>query len=345
MQYDALNKQKIDTKNIHKVNMFKNIKFLKHSNKRILTILLLVAVVLILTFLFIGITPKNFGYNFPRRVKKVLSIILTGSSIAFSSVVFQTITNNRVLTPSVLGLDSLYMFIQTLVVYLFTSSSVLVANKNINFILCLGIMIGFSGVLFKIMFKRENNNVLFLVLIGMIFGSLFSSLSSFMQMLIDPNEFLIVQDKMFASFNNINTNILFISILSIAIIGIYIYRDIKFLDVLSLGRDNAINLGVDYERVVKRFLFAVAVLVSISTALSGPITFLGILVVNLAKELMKTYKHIYWFISAILISIIALVGGQLIVERLLNFSTSLSVIINFIGGVYFIYLLIKENKR
>jgi len=88
----------------------------------------------------------------------------------------------------------------------------------------------------------------------------------------------------------------------------------------------------------------VAVLTSISTALAGPVTFLGLLVANLSYEYLKTYRHRELILGAILISIIALVGGQWIVERVFAFSTTLSVIINFIGGIYFIYLLLKENR-
>jgi len=122
-------------------------------------------------------------------------------------------------------------------------------------------------------------------------------------------------------------------------------RFTKYLDVLSLGKDQAVNLGVDYDYVVKRLLVVVAILISVSTALVGPITFLGLLVVNVAYQLFSTYKHTYLILGSVLISIVALIGGQLIVERVFTFSTTLSVIINFIGGVYFIYLLLKESKK
>jgi len=118
----------------------------------------------------------------------------------------------------------------------------------------------------------------------------------------------------------------------------------KYLDVIAMGRDHAVNLGVDYDRVVKRLLIVVAVLISIATALVGPITFLGLLVANVAYQLMRTYRHTLLIPAAVLISIVALVGGQLLVERVFTFSTTLSVIINLVGGVYFIYLLLKGSK-
>ena len=113
---------------------------------------------------------------------------------------------------------------------------------------------------------------------------------------------------------------------------------------MNLGREIAINLGINHDKLSKKLLLVVAVLVSISTALVGPITFLGLLVVNLSYQFFKTYKHSYLITGSVLISIIALVGGQFIVERILNFSTTVSIIINFIGGLYFIYLLLKEAK-
>ncbi|WP_454051955.1 iron chelate uptake ABC transporter family permease subunit [Clostridium sp. Marseille-Q7071] len=314
------------------------------KHKKIITFLSVLSLILIVLLVGIGLNSSNLSYALSRRIPKVAAIILTAISIAFSSMIFQTITNNRILTPSVLGLDSLYIFIQTVVIFLFGAKSIVVVNNNLNFILSVGIMIIFAILLYKLLFKRENNNIFFLLLVGLIFGTLFQSLSSFMQMVINPNEFLIVQDKMFASFNNVNTNVLMLSSIVVILAIAYCYDYIKILDVLSLGRDEAINLGVDYDKVVKKMLIVVVILVSVSTTLVGPITFLGLLVVNLTKEFLNTYKHKYLLLGAMLISIIALIGGQLIVERIFALKTPLSVIINFVGGIYFMYLLLKENK-
>lgn len=165
-----------------------------------------------------------------------------------------------------------------------------------------------------------------------------------MQVLIDPNEFMVVQDRMFASVNNVNTNLVYLSIILLVAVTLYSLRYFKYLDVLSLGKDHAINLGVPYNKVVKQLLIIVAILISIATALIGPITFLGLLVVNIAYQFLSTYKHTYLILGSVFISIIALLGGQFIVEKIFVFDTTISVIINFVGGVYFIYLLLKENK-
>ena len=307
-------------------------------------IIILAALAILSVALFISYDLGYWQYTLPRRIEKVAAIVLTGGAIAFSSVIFQTITNNRILTPSILGLDSLYLFLQTFIVYIFGSTNIVIMNKNLNFLLCVSLMIIFSVLLYILMFKKAGKNIFFILLVGIVFGTLFKSMSSFMEMLIDPNEFQVVQDKSFASFNNVNTDLLYIAAVIFILLGIYVWRFTSIFDVLSLGRENAVNLGIDYDGLVKKMLIVIAIFVSVATALVGPITFLGLLVVNLARELFKTYKHTYLMMGSLLLSVIALVGGEFIVEKVFTFSTTLSVIIDFAGGIYFIYLLLKENK-
>ncbi|WBX80759.1 iron chelate uptake ABC transporter family permease subunit [Virgibacillus salarius] len=306
-------------------------------------VLAIIAVLLTMLYIFYDLSG-NIGYILPRRIMKVAAILLTGGAIAFATTIFMTITNNRILTPSVLGLDSLYLLIQTLIIFTIGSNSLIMMNSNVNYLVSIGGMVVFSLLLYQVLFKGESNNIYFLLLVGMILGTFFSSITSFMQVLIDPNEFMVAQDRMFASINNVNTNLVYISIVIFVLLIIYLMRYYKYLDVLGLGKDNAINLGVPYNRVVKHLLIIVAIFISMATALVGPMTFLGLLVVNLAYEFLKTFRHFYILIGSMLISIIALLGGQFIVEKVFTFQTTISVIINFIGGIYFIYLLLKENK-
>ncbi|MDU4694830.1 MAG: iron chelate uptake ABC transporter family permease subunit [Paenibacillus sp.] len=302
-----------------------------------------IAVLLAVVFMTID-AGGQWDYILPRRGKKLIAILLTGTAIAFSTVVFQTITNNRILTPSIIGLDSLYMLLQTVIVFFIGGTALTMMSKNLRFVIAVGLMVVFAMLLYRMLFRKEGRNIYHLLLIGIIFGTFFSSVTSFLQKLIDPNEFLVIQDKMFASFNNVNSDLLLISLAGVLLVALYFTKFAKYLDVLSLGRDHAVNLGVSYEYVVKRMLVVVAILISISTALVGPITFLGLLVANVAYQFLNTYRHKILILGASLIGFIALVGGQLIIERVFTFSTSLSVIINFAGGVYFIYLLLKENK-
>ena len=314
---------------------------MRHKGK--LGLLAVAAVALTAVFMLIQV-GGNWDYVLPRRAVKIAAIILTGAAIAFATMVFQTVTNNRILTPSIIGLDSLYVLIQTLLVFVFGQVSVRWLTPQANFVLSVVLMVLFSSLLYKFLFRREGNAIYFLLLVGIICGTFFGSISTFMQVLIDPNEFLLIQDRMFASFNNVRTELLLVAVLLMAAVSCYIARYMKYLDVLSLGKEHALNLGVPYDAIVKRLLMVVAILISIATALVGPITFLGLLVANLAHQLMGTYRHRFLIPASMLISIVALVGGQLIVERVFTFSTTVSVIINLVGGVYFLYLLLRENK-
>lgn len=301
------------------------------------------AILSLLLFLFYKL-GANWEYALPRRGMKVVAMTIAGSCIAISTVIFQTVTHNRILTPSIMGLDSLYLLVQTLLIFLIGGREFTSLTNEFQFLISIGVMICFALLLYRAVLSREGRPVYFLLLVGIILGTLFQSLASFMQILIDPNEFLLIQDKMFASFNNVQTRLIWLSLGIMALTALLYWPTVKFLDVLTLGRDQAINLGVMYDKVIQRSLIVVAVLTALATALVGPITFLGLLVANLAYEILRTYRHRILILGATLISIIALAGGQMLVERLFTFSTTLSVIINFIGGVYFIYLLLRENR-
>ncbi|WP_341300734.1 iron chelate uptake ABC transporter family permease subunit [Lysinibacillus sp. FSL H8-0500] len=312
-------------------------------NRTRMLILVGLAMVFILLYVFYQLNG-NYHYAFPRRLMKVLAMGLTGIAIAYSTVVFQTITHNRILTPSVMGLDSLYMMIQTLIYFFLGSTSILVINVHYNFLVAVMAMVVFALLFYRILFKEGKRPIHFLLLVGMIVGTFLGSITTFLQVLIDPNEFLGLQSKMFASFNNVNSDLIWPAGIIIVLAFIYGWRHMNQLDVMSLGRDTAINLGVPYDKLVQRMLILASILIAVSTALVGPITFFGLIVANLSYQYFKTYKHSILIAGACVMSIIALVGGQWMVERVFSFNTTLSVIINFVGGVYFIYLLLKESR-
>lgn len=316
-------------------------KTLNNKLKLLIALSLIGAVI----YTFWGVNSSNFGYFLPKRALKVLAIIIVSFCVGYSSVIFQTITNNKILTPSIMGLDSLYLFLQTLIIFAFGASVIAMMNDIWHFLATVGVMIGFSFVLYYLLFEGENRGVYFLVLVGMVLGAFFDSLASFMQILLDPNEFLVLQGSMFASFNNINEDLVFISLGLAIFCLLLLLKDTKKLDILSLGKTSATNLGIDYKKLVRKSLIIVSVLVSASTVLVGPIIFLGILLVSLSREFLGTYKHSYMQVGAFLIGCVGLFFGLFVVERLLNYETTVSVILNFVGGIYFIYLILKEAKN
>ena len=309
--------------------------------------LILMGLILVLGIgLFLGwdLQAGSWSYGLSRRIPKVIAILFTGSAIAVSAQLFQTISGNRILTPSVLGLDALYVFIQTAMVFALGSAAVARLDGRLLFLIAAGAMVIFSVGLLGGVLKRLGGNLYLLLLVGIVTGTLFRSGSSFLQVILDPNEFLIVQGSLFASFNHVNTSIL-------ALAGVILGTAMTFalvrhreLDVLALGRDTALNLGLDYGRLIRQGLLLVALLVSVSTALVGPITFLGVLVTNLTREYLRTYRHLYLLLGSMITSGIALIFGQFLVDQVFRFATPVSVLINFAGGLYFITLLLKESQ-
>lgn len=293
-------------------------------------------------FIFVGLNGFD-EYALKSRFLQIAAIIIVAICIAVSTVIFQTLCNNKILTPAIIGLDSLYMLLQSALVFSLGSANLSVYRNDINFLITLVCMVVFSLGLYKILFSSDKS-IYLIMLLGLIFGTLFSTLSSFFEILIDPDEFMIIQGRMFASFDNVAFDVLALAYIVTLLSFIWIFRYMKFLDPLSLGKDLSINLGINYQKISKHLMIIIAILTSISTALVGPITFLGLLVVNITYELFKTAKHSILLLACILISILALLGGVFFVSRIFDYNTTISVIINFLGGIYFIYLVLKGNK-
>lgn len=274
--------------------------------KKIL-ILAFLTLIMALVFVFAGL--KDFDeYALKNRFLQIAAIVIVAICIAISTVIFQTLCNNKILTPAIIGLDSLYMLLQSALVFSLGSANLSVYRNDINFLITLACMVVFSLGLYKILFSSDKS-IYLIMLLGLIFGTLFSTLSSFFEILIDPDEFMIIQGRMFASFDNVAFDVLALAYIVTLLSFIWIFRYMKFLDPLSLGKDLSINLGINYQKISKHLMIIIAILTSISTALVGPITFLGLLVVNITYELFKTAKHSILLLACILISILALLGG------------------------------------
>ncbi|MEK4243878.1 iron chelate uptake ABC transporter family permease subunit [Psychrobacillus sp. FSL K6-2684] len=314
----------------------------KNSTK--LIILAVIALIFMALFAFYNI-QGGFSYAFPKRLERLAAMVITGTAIAYATVIFQTVTHNRLLTPSVMGIDSMYQVVQTVIYFTAGSASVFVVSRYLNFSVSIIAMVIFALILYRFLFRADKYPIFLLLLAGMIIGTLLGSLVTFMQVIIDPVEYESLQARLFASFMNVKTELLLIAIVILGLAFLYGSRLLRDLNVVSLGRDNAINLGVNYDRIVLQVLILSSVLIATSTALVGPVTFLGLIVANVAYQYLDTYKHSVLIVGASLISIIALVGGQFLVQHVFHLNTTISVIINFVGGIYFIYLLLKESRK
>jgi iron complex transport system permease protein len=314
------------------------------SPRQVLVILAALAALSIVAFMVIG-AKGSWSFVLPFRGTKVWGIAMVGSAIAVATVLFQTITENRILTPAIMGYDALFRLVRTLQIFLLGGLSYATLNAQLQFAYETAIMVGLSTLLFRWLFNRAARDLYLLVLVGIVFGVLFRSLAGLMQRLINPNDYAVLQDVLFAGFNTIDQSLLVVSSLAIVATGVWVWRLLPALDVLVLGRDNAINLGINYRRVVAQVLVIIAILVSVSTALVGPVTFFGLLVSNLAYMVIRSHRHALILPAAILLAIIALIGGQVVLERVFGFDSALAIIIEFVGGLVFIAMLLRGNRK
>ena len=296
------------------------------------------------------LTDVNFAneklllYALKIRTHILIFMIITSFAIGGASIVFQSLINNRIVTPCLLGMNSLYTLIHTAVVFFAGSSSILAANSNLSFAADLIIMGVTATLIYSYFFKKTKHNVLYVLLIGTVLTSLFSSIQTTLTRVMDPNEYDNLLNTLVASFSNINTEIIIFSVIVLGAVIAFLGKDLSVLNVLTLEKNQAINLGVNYDRSIRRLLLGVTLFIAVATAMVGPISFLGLIIANLSRQLLKTYKHSFLMLGSALFGIIVLVGGQLIVEQVFTYSVPISVFITVGGGIYFLYLLLTRRS-
>lgn len=297
-----------------------------------------------LAFFFFWDAGNMSAYIANRRAAKIAAVLIAGGGIAVSSVLFQTLTHNQILTPGVIGFDALYLFIQGAVLFFAGTATPAGMDARLYYLVNVAVMIVFAELLYRVIFRGGSHQLYFVLLAGVVCGMLFRSAFSFFMMLIDPEQFDILQTKIFVSFNTIPQELILPSLVLTLLALVYGARLLPQWDVFLLGTENAHNLGVDTHDLQRRTMRIIAVLVAASTALVGPLTFLGLLVVNIAYGILHSYRHSVVLLGTTLVTWAALFLGLVIVERVFSFTTNLTVILNFVGGTYFIYLLLREGK-
>lgn len=290
-------------------------------------------------------TGEYADFIVPLRARRLAALVLVGWAIAVSTILFQTVTANRILTPALMGLDALYLLIQTGVVFFFSAQVFRDTDVRVQFALEALVMLVFALTLFRWLFTSGRYGLHVLLLVGLVFATLFRSLTSFMQRLIDPSEFQVLQDLMFASFGTVEEDLVWVTGAVVALVSVFVARRHHVYDVLALGPAAATNLGVDHRRETTRVLALVAVLVAVSTALVGPVTFFGLLVVHVTYQLCGSHRHAVMLPFAVLVAVTTLVGGQFLLERVIETSTTLSVVIEFAGGLTFLALVLHRSRR
>lgn len=283
---------------------------------------------------------KLFEFVLRLRIPTLIVMLIASFAIGSASIVFQSIINNRIVTPCLLGMNAMYTLVHTALVFAAGSASVFVTNTNLAFIVDLVVMSVVATFVYSYLFKKTNHNILYVLLIGTVLTSFFGSIQSTMIRVMDPNEYDTLLVSLVADFNNVNSDIIVLSLLLLSALIFFLRKDMALLDVITLGKDQAINLGVEYDKVIRRLLLGVVLCISIATAMVGPISFLGLIIANLARQLLKTYRHTQLIIGASLMGMLTIIAGQVIMEHVFSFAVPISTFITIGGGMYFLYLLL-----
>ena len=318
-----------------------------YRNIQKLVMMALLAVVAAAAYMLVEVNFDNerlFFYALKLRTPKLIVMIITAFAIGGASLVFQSVINNTIVTPCLLGMNSLYTLIHTAVVFFAGSTSVLANNANLSFAVDLVIMGITATVIYGWLFKKTNYNVLYVLLIGTVLTSFFSSIQSTLTRVMDPNEYDNLLSTLVASFSNVNSEIIVFSVVVLGALIFVLRKDLALLDVITLGRQQAVNLGVDYDRTIRRLLLGVTICIAVATAMVGPISFLGLIIANLSRQLLQTFRHGQLILGSALFGMIVLVAGQLIVEHVFTYSIPVSVFITVGGGIYFLYLLLTRRR-
>lgn len=304
-----------------------------------------------LVLLFIGlyqfafVNPKFFAYAMGLRLPRLAVILIAGFAISAAAIVFQTIIRNTIVTPCLLGMNSLYLLIHTAVVFFLGSGSLFAVNPVYAFAADVIVMGVVAGFIYYTIFQKTGGNVLYVLLIGTVLSTFFSSMQNSLTRIMDPNEYDALLNTLSASFTNVNAACIIPGALLLAAIAWWLRKDLAILDVISLGREQAVSLGVDYERPLRRLMVGIALYIAVATALVGPLSFLGLITANVARQLFTTYRHTWLIAGSACVGMLILTAGQFVVEHVMVYAVPVSVFVTIGGGIYFLYLVLTAGKR
>ena len=318
----------------------------KSGNIRKLCVLGMIVIVICGFYLMINAPldkPVLFQYILSLRIPTLIVMLIAAFAVGSASMIFQTIINNRMVTPCLLGMNAMYTLVHTAIIFVVGSGSIIATNANLSFAVDLLVISVTATFLYSYLFQKTGNQVLYVLLVGTVLSSFFGSIQSTMIRVMDPNEYDTLLTSLVADFNNVNGEVILFSILLLILLLLFLWNDLKLLDVLILGKAQAINLGVDYDHTVRRLLLGVVLCIAVATAMVGPISFLGLIIANLARQLLKTHKHSQLIGGSAFMGMIAMIVGQMISQHVFHYAVPVSTFITIGGGIYFLYLLLKKG--
>ncbi|GGB44589.1 iron chelate uptake ABC transporter family permease subunit [Virgibacillus dakarensis] len=309
--------------------------------------LVIAVIILSVTSVFVGVsdvspldlfslTEDQKKILFVSRIPRLLSILIAGMSMSICGLIMQQLSKNKFVSPSTAGtLDSARLGILVSMM-VFTSASPL-EKMLVSFAFALLGTLIFMKILEKVKFK----DAIFIPLIGLMFGNIISSVSTFFAYQND-----LIQNMsswMQGDFSMImsgNYELMFVSIPILLLAAFYANK----FTIAGMGEDFSKNLGLNYRQVVNLGLIIVA-LITASVVLSvGMIPFLGLIIPNIVTiyqgdHLKKSLLHTA-LLGAIFVLMCDIIGRIIIYP----YEIPISLTVGVIGSGIFIYLLLRRKK-
>ncbi|GAA3605862.1 iron chelate uptake ABC transporter family permease subunit [Marihabitans asiaticum] len=277
------------------------------------------------------------------RATNLLVVAVVVICQASATVAFQSAATNRIITPSIMGFEALYVAISTAAVYVLGVAGVAALQGLPQFALTVAVMVGFALMLYGWLLTGRRGDMQVMLLVGIVLGGGLGSLSTFMQRLLTPSEFDVLTARLFGSVANADAAYLPLAIPLCLVGAAALWSRSRRLNLISLGREASTNLGLVHRREVMIILFLVSVLMATSTALVGPLTFLGFLVAMLSYQLAGTWDHRFVLPLACLLGFVVLGGAYVVLKHVFYAEGAVSIIIEVVGGSAFLYVILKKG--
>ena len=282
-------------------------------------------------------------------VGSTLGILLWGNTAAPGSRAFELIVGMRVdalIVIAVVAFCQAFATVsfQTATVFFLGAAGLTFFAGGAQFFLQAGAMVLFATLLYTWLLSGRLGSIHIMLLVGVVIGGGLGALSSFMQRVMDPNEFDLLTARLFGNIGNADTEILVYVIPVVAVAGLAVWLRARRMNLVALGADVSNNLGLNHRREVMVSLFLVAVLMSMTTSLIGPMTFLGFLVATLAYSATDTYDHRLVLPVAFLIGYAILSTAYFVLRHVFYAQGAVTVIIELVGGLVFLFVVMRKGR-
>lgn len=273
-------------------------------------------------------------FRFPR----VITAVLSGAALSIAGLLMQTLFQNPLAGPYVLGINSG----SSLLVALSTMSSFYVFGSDFGIVTAA--MVGaFGAGLFILFCSLYVKNKISLLLIGIMFGSFAGALVSVIQAYADPNNLKTFMLWSFGSLQGVEYSQLGL-LLSVVLIGALLSALlVKPLNLLLLGDNSAALLGVNVKTIRFLIIVATSILTGVITAFCGPIAFVGLVVPNMIKLIYKTTNHYHLLLGSLLGGALLIVICDIAMQLFLPYiNIPLNALTALIGAPVVMWIIMKK---